>query len=152
MINSAALWRLLDPQWSGKTNTPKVWWKELCQAKLHKDYDWAHLAARYFPSRVDQKCQEDPSLAVAHGCFWRYHPEKAYQWELRLQSPDELGPDFTLDEDDSNDHRRHFEEEHPDKVRELREDEEKRRERKAAKQADQEDDDSDQLELEEADD
>jgi hypothetical protein len=61
-----------------------------------KDYDWAHLAARYFPQRVDAKCQQDPSLAVAHGVFWKYHPAKAYEWELRLQ--DEIGLDFTLDE------------------------------------------------------
>ena len=148
MINAAALWPLLDPQWK---KDPKNWWKELCTAKGRKDYDWSHLAARYFPTRVDEKCQQDPSLAVAHGCFWRYHPEKAYQWELRLQAEDELGPNFTLDEEDSNDYRRQFEQDRPDKVRELREDEEKRRERKAAKQADQEEDNSDQLELEEDD-
>lgn len=34
------------------------------------------LAARYFPERVDAKCQEDPSLAVAHGCFWAYYPDQ----------------------------------------------------------------------------
>jgi hypothetical protein len=33
---------------------------------------------------------------VAHGCFWRYHPERAWTWELRLQ--DEIGPDFRIDE------------------------------------------------------
>jgi hypothetical protein len=31
-----------------------------------KDYDWSHLAARYFPERVRAKCVTDPSLAVAH--------------------------------------------------------------------------------------
>ena len=127
--------------------------ERLCTAKGRKDYDWAHLSARYFPTRVDEKCKEDPSLAVAHGCFWRYHPEKAYQWELRLQAEDELGPDFTLDEEDSNEYRTQFEQHHPDKVRELREDEQKRRDRKAAKQADDDeqpdDEDDDQLELEE---
>ena len=56
MINSAALWPLLEPQWKD----PKKWWKELATAKGKKDYDWSHLAARYFPSRVDRKCQEDP--------------------------------------------------------------------------------------------
>ena len=95
MINSAALWPLLDPQWKD----PKKWWRELANADGKKDYDWAHLAARYFPDRVDAKCKTDPSLAVAHGCFWKYHPAKAYQWELRLQ--DEIRPDFTLDESDS---------------------------------------------------
>ncbi len=88
MINSAALWPLLDPQWKD----PKKWWKELAAAKGKKDYDWSHLAMRYWPTRVDAKCQEDPSLGVAHGCFWRYHPARAWAWELRLQ--DEIGPDF----------------------------------------------------------
>ncbi len=96
MVNSAALWPLLDPQW----NKPKQWWKELVAAKGGKDYDWSHLARRYFKDRVEQKCQEDPSLGVAHGCFWKYHPARAHAWELRLQ--DEIGPDFTIDEDDSD--------------------------------------------------
>ena len=144
MINSAALWPLLEPVWKD----PKKWWSELCTAGT-KDYDWAHLAARYFPTRVDQKCQTDPSLAVAHGCFWRYHTEKAYQWELRLQSPDELGPSFKLDEADSDPLREQFETNRPDKVCELHEAEEKRRQRKADKSsADHNGDDDDQLELE----
>ena len=92
MINSAALWPLLEPQWKD----PKKWWKELAAAQGKKDYDWSHLAMRYWPTRVDRKCQEDPSLAVAHGCFWRYHPERAWKWELRLQ--DEIGPDFRIEE------------------------------------------------------
>ena len=65
-----------------------------------KDYDWSHLAARYFPTRVRAKCHEDPSLAVAHGCFWELHPAKAYAWELRLQ--DEIRADFTIDEPGSD--------------------------------------------------
>jgi hypothetical protein len=74
MINSAALWPLLEPQWKD----PNKWWKELASTQGKKDYDWAHLAMRYWPTRVDQKCQNDPSLAVAHGCFWLYHPERAW--------------------------------------------------------------------------
>ncbi|MEZ4251256.1 MAG: hypothetical protein R3B99_23835 [Polyangiales bacterium] len=96
MINSSALWKLLEPQWKD----PKKWWKELASAApapedpkskspKGKDYDWSHLAMRYFPARVDEKCRRDPSLGVAHGCFWRYHPERAWAWELRLQ--DEIG-------------------------------------------------------------
>ncbi|MCB9735992.1 MAG: hypothetical protein H6745_25680 [Deltaproteobacteria bacterium] len=92
MINAAGLWPLLEPQWKD----PKKWWKELSESKGKKDYDWAHLARRYWPARVDAKCQEDPSLGVAHGCFWRYHPERAWAWELRLQ--DEIGPDFRIEE------------------------------------------------------
>ena len=92
MINSAALWPLLEPQWKD----PKKWWKELASAQGKKDYDWAHLAISYWPSRVDEKCQGDPSLAVAHGCFWRYHPERAWAWELRMQQ--EIAPDFRIEE------------------------------------------------------
>ena len=92
MINSAALWPLLEPQWKD----PKKWWKELASAQGKKDYDWAHLAMRYWPTRVDEKCQKDPSLAVAHGCFWRYHPERAWAWELRLQQ--EIAPNFHIEE------------------------------------------------------
>ncbi|MTD57408.1 BREX-6 system adenine-specific DNA-methyltransferase PglX [Amycolatopsis pithecellobii] len=92
MINSAALWPLLDPQWKD----PKKWWKELAVASGRKDYDWSHLAVRYWPTRVDKKCQNDPSLGVAHGCFWRYHQARAWAWELRLQ--DEIGPDFRIEE------------------------------------------------------
>ena len=51
---------------------------------------------RYWPTRVDEKCQNDPSLGVAHGCFWKYHPARAWAWELRLQ--DEIGPDFRIEE------------------------------------------------------
>jgi hypothetical protein len=92
MINSSALWPLLLPQWKG----PKKWWKELASAQGKKDYDWSHLAMRYWPTRVDKKCQADPSLAVAHGCFWKYHPARAWAWELRLQ--DEIGPSFRIEE------------------------------------------------------
>lgn len=127
MVNSAALWPLLEPQWKD----PKKWWRELAEAKGRKDYDWAHLAKRYFPSRVEEKCKADPSLAVAHGCFWRLHPAKAFAWELRLQ--DEIRPDFTIDERGSDDHRARFLADHPGEADALREKEEDRRERKARK-------------------
>lgn len=127
MINSAALWPLLEPQWKD----PKKWWKELATAKGRKDYDWAHLAKRYFPTRVDAKCKEDPSLGVAHGCFWKYHPERAYAWELRLQ--DEIKPDFTIDEADSDTCREAFLNAHPDKAGEIREKEMTRRTKRKRK-------------------
>lgn len=124
MINSAALWPLLEPQWKD----PKKWWQELANAKR----DWSHLAAHYFPTRVDKRCQEDPSLGVAHGRFWKYHPETAYKWELRLQH--EIAPDFTIDEQGSDDARKAFEEAHPEKVEELIEAERKRRAKNKKKQ------------------
>jgi hypothetical protein len=83
MVNSAALWPLLTPQWPD----PKKWWKQLCLADGRKDYDWSHLARRYFPARVDHKCQTDPSLAVAHACFWKYHPAKAYAEPPQVRLP-----------------------------------------------------------------
>ncbi len=137
MINSSALWPLLAPQWKD----PKKWFKELCEAKGRKDYDWSHLAAKYFPDRVDQKCRQDPSLGVAHGCFWKYHPARAYAWELRLQ--DEIGPDFTIDEDwggdakagpgNSNEAREQFLAAHATEAKELADKEYKRRDKKRSK-------------------
>ena len=127
MVNSAALWPLLEPQWKD----PKKWWKDLAEAKGRKDYDWAHLAKRYFPSRVEDKCKEDPSLAVAHGCFWSLFPAKAYAWELRLQ--DEIRPDFTIDEPGSDQARARFLKESAQEAAALRDKEADRRERKARK-------------------
>jgi hypothetical protein len=131
MVNSAALWPLLEPQWKD----PKKWWKELANAQGKKDYDWSHLAARYFPDRVRKKCHDDPSLAVAHKCFWELHPAKAYAWELRLQ--DEIRPDFTIDEPGSDAARAKFLGEQKRQAEELRATELKRRERKAAKADDE---------------
>ncbi|WP_437872579.1 BREX-6 system adenine-specific DNA-methyltransferase PglX [Sorangium sp. So ce363] len=130
MVNSAALWPLLEPQWKD----PKKWWKELATAQGKKDYDWSHLAARYFPARVRKKCHDDPSLAVAHKCFWELHPAKAFAWELRLQ--DEIRPELTIDEPGSNKARAKFLAEHDREAREILAKELKRRERKNAAAAD----------------
>ena len=126
MVNIAALWPLLlSPQWT----KPAQWWKELAKGEGRKDYDWAHLSARYFPARIDAKCRKDPSLAVAHGRFWAYHPARAYSWELRLQ--DEIRPDFTIDEAGSDEARERFLAEYPAEAAEIRRKEATRRERKA---------------------
>ncbi len=127
MVNSAALWVLLEAQWKD----PKKWWKDLATAQKGKDYDWSRLAARYFPDRVATKCRVDPSLAVAHGSFWRLHPAKAYAWELRLQ--DEIREGFTIDEPDSDEARAQFLAEQADQAREIHQKETERRERKARK-------------------
>ena len=127
MVNGAGLWPLLEPQWKA----PKKWWKELATAKGKKDYDWSHLAARYFPTRVRKKCQEDPSLAVAQKCFWELHPAKAYAWELRLQ--DEIRPEFTIDEPGSDAARRAFLARHEREATEIHAAEVKRRARKSAR-------------------
>lgn len=134
IVNSAALWPLLLPQgWKD----PRKWWSELARAQGKKNYDWSHLAARYWPARVDKACRKDPSLAVAHACFWRYWPERAYTWELRLQ--DEIGPDFEITEPDSNFHRQAFLEGQPDKADEILRKEMLRRERKRAKAGEEDD-------------
>ncbi|WP_437665378.1 BREX-6 system adenine-specific DNA-methyltransferase PglX [Sorangium sp. So ce1182] len=128
MVNSAALWPLLEPQWKD----PKKWWWQIANEKGPKGnhFDWSHLAARYFPTRVRKKCHDDPSLAVAHKCFWELHPAKAYAWELRLQ--DEIRPDFAIDELGSNAARAKFLAEHDREAREILAKELKRRERKNA--------------------
>jgi hypothetical protein len=136
MINSAALWPLLAPQW----NDPKKWWKQLCLAEGRKDYDWAHLAKRYFPTRVDAKCKVDPSLAVAHGCFWRYHPAKAFAWELRLQ--DEIREGFTIDEPGSDEARAEYLRTGGEEADAAREKERVRRERKAKKEEEREEEEN----------
>ncbi len=48
-------------------------------------------------AQVDAKCQADPSLGVAQRCFWKYHPQRAWTWELRLQ--DEIAQDFRIEEE-----------------------------------------------------
>ena len=137
MINSAALWPLLEPQWKD----PKKWWKELSSAPpagatvKAKDYDWAHLAKRYWPARVDEKCKLDPSLGVAHGCFWRLHPARAYAWELRLQHELE-DPAFRIEEAGSDAARAAFLADHAADARGIEEKEQKRRARKAGGEED----------------
>jgi len=86
MINSAALWELLYPLWKD----PKKWWGHLEKPVGKNDYDWSHLAMRYWPKRVWEKLQKDPSLAVAHSDYGEYkgrdlfkelHPEMAKKWD-----------------------------------------------------------------------
>ncbi|WP_132470426.1 type II restriction endonuclease subunit M [Novosphingobium sp. ST904] len=59
-ITAAPLWQLFRH---------KPWQKILKDtwAKLEKgEYDWAHLAMAYWPTRVREKCKTDKSLAIAH--------------------------------------------------------------------------------------
>jgi hypothetical protein len=59
-ITAAPLWPLFRH---------KPWQKVLKDtwAKLEKgDYDWAHLAMSYWPTRVREKCKTDKSLAITH--------------------------------------------------------------------------------------
>jgi hypothetical protein len=86
MVNSSALWELVLPLWKD----PKKWWASLSTPKGKKDFDWSHLAIRYWPERVMEKVKQDPSLAVAHSDYGQYsgrdlftelHPEAAVKWE-----------------------------------------------------------------------
>ncbi len=86
MVNSAALWELVLPLWKD----PKKWWVSLSDPKGKKDFDWSHLAMRYWPDRVMEKAKKDPSLAVAHSDYGEYkgrdlfvelHPEATKKWE-----------------------------------------------------------------------
>ncbi len=133
MVNSAALWPLLEPQWK----EPRKWWSQIANEKGPKGahFDWSGVAARYFPSRVRRKCHDDPSLAVANKCFWELHPAEAYAWELRLQ--DEIRPDFTIDEPGSDAARAKFRKEHERDAKEILAKELKRREKKTAKEDDE---------------
>lgn len=88
MVNSSALHPLLNPLW----NKPKEIWVNILKPQGKKDYDWSHLAMRYFPNRVLAKCKIDPSLAVAHSdygehkgkdLFKEFHPEASKKWEER---------------------------------------------------------------------
>jgi hypothetical protein len=89
---------------------------------------------------VREKCVKDPSLAVAHKCFWALHPAKAYAWELRLK--DEIRPAFIIDEPGSDEARARFLQDYPDEAREVLAKETQRRSRKTAAKAG-DDDDSD---------
>jgi len=67
IINFAALWRMIGhTPWR---KSVKECWDTLCAG----DYDWSHLAMHLWPDRVVPKCDEDASLAIAHGVdetFW----------------------------------------------------------------------------------
>ncbi len=101
MVNSAALWELVLPLWKD----PKKWWTSLSAPKGKKDFDWSHLAMRYWPARVMEKVEKDPSLAVAHSDYGTYkgrdlfaelHPEAAKKWDAQqnMQEKKQLELDF----------------------------------------------------------
>jgi hypothetical protein len=126
MVNSSALWPLLEAQWK----EPRKWWGQLASRSGPKGthFDWSSTAGRYFPTRVQAACAEDPVLAVAHRCLWRAHPKVALEWELRLQH--EIRSDFMIEEPDADAARRAFLEGDPDGARVIRDAEIKRRARR----------------------
>jgi len=42
---------------------PRAYWEDLEKGK----FDWAHIAMKYWPDRVREKCKKDKSIAIAHG-------------------------------------------------------------------------------------
>ena len=50
---------------------PKAYWEDLEKGK----YDWAHIAMKYWPDRVKEKCKKDKSLAIAHGMEHLYEAD-----------------------------------------------------------------------------
>lgn len=58
----------------------QAYWEELANG----EYDWAQVARRYWPTRVDEKCRTDKSLALAHGLDAELFP--GLREELRRQT------------------------------------------------------------------
>jgi len=59
ILRLVPLWELI-PLWKGE---PQKHWGGLRSG----DFDWSHIAMRYWPERVQEKCQQDKSYAIAHG-------------------------------------------------------------------------------------
>lgn len=59
ILRLAPLWELI-PIW--KTE-PKKHWERLAAG----DFDWSHIAMRYWPERVREACRTNKSFAIAHG-------------------------------------------------------------------------------------
>jgi len=59
ILRMAPLWELI-PIWKRE---PKKYWGRLQEGR----YDWSHIALRYWPERVREKCKANKSYAIAHG-------------------------------------------------------------------------------------
>jgi len=59
ILRLAPLWELMLLWW----REPKKYWERLGRG----DYDWSHIAMRYWPERVREACQTNKSFAIAHG-------------------------------------------------------------------------------------
>jgi hypothetical protein len=62
IINFAPLWHLVPQHRTLQKECKDCW-----DALVRGNYDWAHLAMHLWPERVVPKCQDDASLAIAHG-------------------------------------------------------------------------------------
>lgn len=59
ILRLAPLWELL-PLWKSE---PKKYWERLERG----DFDWSHIAMKYWPDRVREKCTTNKSFVIAHG-------------------------------------------------------------------------------------
>jgi hypothetical protein len=59
ILRMAPLWELI-PIWKSE---PRKHWEQLERG----DYDWSHIALRYWPERVQKACKANKSFAIAHG-------------------------------------------------------------------------------------
>ncbi|MFZ5915466.1 MAG: hypothetical protein ACOYZ7_00855 [Chloroflexota bacterium] len=59
ILRLAPLWELM-PIWKAE---PKKYWERLQKG----EYDWSHIAIRYWPDRVKEACRTNKSFAIAHG-------------------------------------------------------------------------------------
>lgn len=59
ILRMAPLWELL-PIWKAE---PKKYWERLQKG----DFDWSHIAMRYWPERVKEAYKANKSFAIAHG-------------------------------------------------------------------------------------
>jgi len=59
ILRMAPLWKVI-PIWK---NEPKKYWERLEAG----DFDWSHIAMKYWPERVNEKCKTNKSYAIAHG-------------------------------------------------------------------------------------
>lgn len=59
ILRMAPLWKVI-PLWKSE---PKKYWDALEKG----EYDWSHIAMKYWPKRVREKCRKNKSFAIAHG-------------------------------------------------------------------------------------
>jgi hypothetical protein len=65
ILNIAPLYELIP--WK----EPKKYWDDLEKGI----YDWSHIAMKYWPDRVKEKCKKDKSLAITHGLEYLYEAD-----------------------------------------------------------------------------
>lgn len=59
ILHMAPLWKVI-PLWKSE---PKKYWDRLAAC----DFDWSHVAMKYWPDRLREACKKNKSFAIAHG-------------------------------------------------------------------------------------